>query len=140
MNLGLTVLGIVAPVFGLAFAGWLWVRLGFEYRVAFVTRLAMGFAVPCLIFVALMETEIPPGVLGRMTMAAVAGYLAVGFVFAGVVAGLGLDRRSRIAATPAAAQSACLRHHPDPLAQRFPVGSGLGVGAVVGQVDENPGR
>ena len=51
MNLALTVLNITAPVFILAAVGFVWVKLGFEYRVAFVTRLAMTLSVPCLIFV-----------------------------------------------------------------------------------------
>jgi hypothetical protein len=32
---------IVSPVFLLAAVGFIWVKLGFEYRVQFVTRLAM---------------------------------------------------------------------------------------------------
>ena len=63
MNLALTVLNITAPVFLLAAVGFVWVRLGFEYRVEFVTRLAMTLAVPCLIFVGLMRTEVAPEAL-----------------------------------------------------------------------------
>ena len=54
MNLILTVLEIVAPVFLLAAIGFSWVKLGFEYRIQFVTQLAMTLSVPCLIFVSLM--------------------------------------------------------------------------------------
>ena len=36
MNLILTVLEIVAPVGLLGFVGFLWVRLGFEYRLEFL--------------------------------------------------------------------------------------------------------
>ncbi|MDH3265146.1 MAG: AEC family transporter, partial [Paracoccaceae bacterium] len=41
MNVALTVMEIVAPVFLLAAAGFVWVKLGFEFRLEFVTRLAM---------------------------------------------------------------------------------------------------
>ncbi|HBR62710.1 MAG TPA: transporter, partial [Rhodobacteraceae bacterium] len=56
MALAFTVLEIVTPVFLLAAIGYIWVKLGFEYRVQFVTQIAMTLAVPCLIFVSLMQT------------------------------------------------------------------------------------
>ena len=77
MNLALTVLEITAPVFLLAGVGFTWVRLGFEYRLQFVTRLAMTLAVPCLIFTALMKTEIENSALGWFTLAALAGYVLI---------------------------------------------------------------
>ena len=80
MNLALTVLNITAPVFLLAAVGFVWVKLGFEYRVEFVTRMAMTLAVPCLIFVALMKTEIAPEALAALSMAS---FVAYGLVMAG---------------------------------------------------------
>ncbi|WP_420862074.1 AEC family transporter [Algirhabdus cladophorae] len=74
MNLVLTVLEITAPVFLLAAVGFTWVKLGFEYRVEFVTRLAMTLSVPCLIFVALMRTDIEPSALTTLTLAAITAY------------------------------------------------------------------
>ena len=74
MNLALTVLQIVAPVFILAGVGLVWVKAGFEYRVQFVTRLAMTLSVPCLIFTALMKTEIDPAALAALSSAAAAAY------------------------------------------------------------------
>lgn len=74
MNLALTVLNITAPVFLLAAVGFTWVKLGFEYRVEFVTRLAMTLSVPCLIFVALMKTEIDPEALATLTLASLVAY------------------------------------------------------------------
>ncbi|MEM7472837.1 MAG: AEC family transporter [Pseudomonadota bacterium] len=74
MNLSLTVLEIVAPVFLLAGIGFCWVKLGFEYRIEFVTRLAMTLSVPALIFVALMQTEIAPSALTTVFLAAIATY------------------------------------------------------------------
>ena len=46
MNLVLTVLEIVAPVFLLGAIGYVWIRLGLEYRTQFVTQLAMTLGVP----------------------------------------------------------------------------------------------
>jgi predicted permease len=72
-----TVLEIVAPVFLLALIGFSWVKLGFEYRVEFVTRLAMTLAVPCLIFTALMKTEIDPSALTTLLIASIAAHAAI---------------------------------------------------------------
>ena len=94
MNLVLTVLEIVAPVFLLAVVGFTWVKLGFEYRLQFVTRLAMTLAVPCLIFVALMQTEIDRAALGRFALAGVAGYGALTVVFILIVKTLKLEQRT----------------------------------------------
>ena len=74
MNLILTVLEIVAPVFLLAGIGFAWVKLGFDYRIEFVTRLAMTLSVPCLIFVALMKTTIAPDALATVFFATIAAY------------------------------------------------------------------
>ena len=70
MTLILTVAEVTAPVFLLAAIGFGWVTLGFEYRMEFVARMAMTLSVPCLIFVSLMRTEIPPA-----TPVAVTSYL-----------------------------------------------------------------
>ena len=97
MNLALTVLNITAPVFLLAAIGYGWVRLGFEYRLEFVTRLSMTLAVPCLIFVALMETEIDPAALADLSLASLVAYVVVGAAFFAVVALLRLDSRTYLA-------------------------------------------
>lgn len=77
VNLALTVLNITAPVFLLATIGFTWVKLGFEYRVEFVTRLAMTLSVPCLIFVALMKTDVDPQALATLSLATLAAYSLV---------------------------------------------------------------
>ncbi len=77
MNIVQTVLNITAPVFLLAAVGFVWVKLGFEYRVEFVTRMAMTLAVPCLIFVALMRTEIAPEALAALSLASLVAYCIV---------------------------------------------------------------
>ncbi|OWU85524.1 transporter [Oceanicola sp. 22II-s10i] len=97
MNLAFTVLQIVAPVFILAGVGFAWVKAGFEYRVDFVTRLAMTLSVPCLIFTALMKTSIDPQALAALSLAAVAAYAALTVAAAVLVKLAGLDFRSYLA-------------------------------------------
>jgi predicted permease len=81
LALFLTVLQIVAPVFLLALIGVVWVKLGYEYRVAFVTRLAMTIGVPALIFTSLMKTEIERDALFDTVWATCAAYGAVTVIF-----------------------------------------------------------
>lgn len=97
MNLTLTVLETVAPVFLLAGLGFGWVKLGFEYRINFVTQLAMTVAIPCLIFTSLMKTQIDPVALTALSFATIAAYLGVTAGFAGLVWATGLHRRTYLA-------------------------------------------
>ncbi|MEM8848671.1 MAG: AEC family transporter [Pseudomonadota bacterium] len=94
MSLTLTVLQIVAPVFALAAIGFTWVKLGYDYDTAFVTRLAMTLAVPCLIFVALARSGLDPGIAGRLLLAALAAYGVVLIAMWGMCRALGLGRRT----------------------------------------------
>lgn len=94
MNLVLQVIQIVAPVFILAGIGFLWVRFGLEYRVQFVTRLSMTLAIPCLIFVALVRTEIDPAVLRNTAFATLAAYAAVGVSVWAFLKASGLSQRT----------------------------------------------
>ncbi|MDP2579885.1 AEC family transporter [Shimia thalassica] len=97
MNLALTVLEITAPVFLLAAVGFTWVKVGFEYRIQFVTQLAMTLAVPCLIFTALMKTEADIVALGQLAVAATVSYAAVGLVGWALLAAFGLNLRTYLA-------------------------------------------
>ncbi|WP_194097808.1 AEC family transporter [Marivivens aquimaris] len=97
MNLALTVLEITAPVFILAAIGFGWVRLGFEYRVEFVTRLAMTLSVPCLIFTALMRTEINPEALAALSLAAFVGYGIIAAASLLLVTVMRADRQTYLA-------------------------------------------
>ena len=97
MNLALTVLEIVAPVFLLAAIGFIWVKAGFEYRVEFVTKLAMTLSVPCLIFTALMKTRIDPQALTALSLASVVAYGAISIAAAALVWAIGLNRRTYLA-------------------------------------------
>ena len=63
------VIEIVFPVFFLSFLGFFWVKKGFEYPMQFVTRLCMNIAVPCLVFVSLMNTKIDIKLLFLFTYA-----------------------------------------------------------------------
>ncbi len=97
MNLLVTVLQIVAPVFLLALIGFIWVKRGHEYRVAFVTQLAMSFSVPCLIFVALMKADIDRNALAGTFFATCVAYLLVTVVFVVIVKVMQLEVRTYLA-------------------------------------------
>ena len=97
MAILLQVLQIVAPVFALATIGFIWVRVGLEYRVQFVTRLAMTLSVPCLIFTALMRTEIDPAALRDTALASLAAYGAAGAACWALLRLAGLDMRTYLA-------------------------------------------
>jgi len=92
MELILTVLQIVAPVFILAAVGFTWVKSGWAYEVEFVTRIAMTLSVPALIFVALMKADISPETLSALFLASLAAYVALAVVFWVVAKALKLDQ------------------------------------------------
>jgi predicted permease len=89
-----TVLEIVAPVFLLATVGFIWVKMGFDYRVEFVTRLAMTLSVPCLIFVALMKTKVDATALASISVAAAVTYGIVTIAFFTLAMTARLDRQT----------------------------------------------
>ena len=97
MSIILEVLQIVAPVFILAAIGFIWVKLGGEYRVQFVTRLAMTLSVPCLIFVSLMKTSIDPAALSELVVASVVSYALLTLVVFAIVKLAGLEVRTFLA-------------------------------------------
>lgn len=76
-----TVVQTIAPVFLLALVGFIWVKAGFEYKVEFVTRLSMTLSVPCLIFVALMNSQVSPAALTALSFASLAAYVVLTVVF-----------------------------------------------------------
>jgi predicted permease len=97
VSLVLTVAEVTAPVFLLAVIGYVWVRLGFDYRMEFVTRMAMTLSVPCLIFVSLMRTEISPAALTTLSVAALAAYGMVAVASLALVALHRLEIRTYLA-------------------------------------------
>jgi predicted permease len=92
-----TVLQIVAPVFILASIGVCWVRLGYEYRVQFVTRLAMTISVPALIFTSLMKTEIDRTVLFDTIWATCVAYVFITVMFFAIIKIIKLDIQTYLA-------------------------------------------
>ena len=91
MRLILEVAQVVAPVFLLAAIGFGWVRRGWAYDVEFVTRLSMTLSIPCLIFMALVRSDVDPRLLRDTVLAALAAYAAVGGIVWALVRALGLD-------------------------------------------------
>ena len=94
MNLALTVGEIVAPVFLLGALGYFWVKLGFEYPLEFVTRIGMSLAVPALVFVSLMQSDIPTTGIIDVAVASILAYLAVSALLLMVIFVAGLDLRT----------------------------------------------
>jgi predicted permease len=91
MTLILEVASAVAPVFLIALIGFAWTRHGWNYDVEFVTRLSMTLSTPCLIFMALVRSNVDPRLLGDTVLAALAAYLLVGGATWGLVRALDLD-------------------------------------------------
>lgn len=89
-----TVLQIVAPVATLAAVGFFWVKSGRDWPVAFVGRLAMGVAIPALVFTALSGAAVAPQAMASVALAATLGYLALIAAFWALARGLGLDARA----------------------------------------------
>jgi predicted permease len=81
----------VAPVLLLALIGFAWRRGGWAYDTAFVTRLSMTVSIPCLIFMALVRSDVDPRLLRDTVLASTAAYVAVGLVVWGLVRLLDLD-------------------------------------------------
>ena len=94
MNVFLTVLEIVSPVFLLASIGFAWVRLGFEFKLEFVTRLTMTLTVPALIFTSLVNSELEKAALSAMLSATIACYFVITLIVLGCVKLFGLDGRT----------------------------------------------
>jgi malate permease and related proteins len=97
VNLVLTVMEIVAPVALLGIVGFVWVKMGFDYRLEFVTRMSMTLALPCLIFTALMKTELDAGDLTALSLAAAVAYAALTVLFFALTWALGLEQRTYLA-------------------------------------------
>ena len=81
MELILTVFQIVAPVFILAAIGFTWVKIGWNYEIEFVTRIAMTLSVPALIFVALMKADISADTLSNLFLSSLIAYIGLTFIF-----------------------------------------------------------
>ncbi len=91
MSLLQEVASAVAPVFLLALIGFAWTRRGLSYDVAFVSRLSMTISIPCLIFMALIRSDVDPRLLRDTVLAATVAYVAVGAAMWALVRALDLD-------------------------------------------------
>ena len=76
----LQIFEITAPVFLLAFAGWVWARLRRPFDLEFVTRLSLTFSLPCLVFATLVEAEVDPAVFRDVALASLIAYCALAAV------------------------------------------------------------
>lgn len=97
MNLALTVMEIVAPVFLLASLGFGWVKMGFEYPIQFITRLGTTIAVPCLIFTALMQAQVDLQALTAQLTASAAAHAAVAALSFAVLFALRMSTQTYLA-------------------------------------------
>ncbi|MGB0496778.1 MAG: AEC family transporter [Rubricella sp.] len=97
MQIVIEVLQIVAPVFVLASIGYGWVKIGWEYDMQFVTRLAMTLSIPCLIFVALVRADIDPSELTALIWATLLAYGAVTVVMLVLILVARKDMRTYLA-------------------------------------------
>ncbi len=75
------VAAVLLPVFAIAGIGYLWRQLGAPFDLAFVTRLIMNLAGPCLVFDSLANLTLPPQQFVAMVGASIA-LLAVTAVLA----------------------------------------------------------
>ena len=71
MDLLFAVIEICAPVFLLTLLGLCWARAGHAYNIELITKLVMDLAIPCLIFISLMQTEISSEILTKIFFATV---------------------------------------------------------------------
>ena len=69
------VLKILFPVFFLGLVGFIWSKLKLDYPVKFVTSLTMNLALPSLIFISLLNTNIDNNLVGLVIFATVLCYL-----------------------------------------------------------------
>lgn len=93
----LQILQTTAPVFLLTFAGYVWARMKMRFDLEFITRLAINFSMPCLIFAVLVKVEIDPLVFRDIALASVVSYGALGLVLWSALRVAGLSMRTYLA-------------------------------------------
>ncbi len=91
--IGVAILEVVFPVFVLAGLGFLWIKRGWAFDIAFVTRLALDFATPCLVFGKMAATRFEPDVFWTLAGATVALYAIIATIFALLLKALWLNQR-----------------------------------------------
>jgi predicted permease len=93
----LQILQITAPVFLLAMTGYVWARLKMNFDLEFITRLAINFSMPCLIFSVLVKVEIDPAAFRDIALASVVAYAILGGVLWLCLRATGLNMRTYLA-------------------------------------------
>jgi hypothetical protein len=93
----LQVLQIIAPVFLVALAGYVWGRLRLNFDLEFIARLSVSFSMPCLIFAVLVKAEIEPGAVRDIALAALAAYAGLGLLTWLALRAAGLSVRTYLA-------------------------------------------
>ncbi len=88
------ILNIIAPVFILSAMGFIWVRVGFDYRTDFITKITMNLFLPCLIFVALMKTDLDAAAISSTFWASIVVYALITPIFFILLRVMGLDLRT----------------------------------------------
>lgn len=93
----LQILEITAPVFLLGLAGYVWARLKLSFDLTFITRVAVNFATPCLVFTVLVKAEIDKTAVRDVLMACLAAYSVLALLVWGGVKASGLAIRTYFA-------------------------------------------
>ena len=88
------ILNIIAPVFILSAMGFIWVRVGFDYRTDFITKITMNLFLPCLIFVALMKTDLDAAAISSTFWASIVVYALITPIFFILLRVMRLDLRT----------------------------------------------
>jgi predicted permease len=92
------VAAVLLPVFSIAALGYVWRRTGAEFDLAFVTRLIMNVAGPCLVLESLSRLALPLAEFFAMVGAAVAIMIATALVAFALLKTLRLPIRSYLPA------------------------------------------
>lgn len=88
------VFATIAPVFGVAAAGFFWARRGRPFDRASTTALNMDLAAPCLVFSRLVSLSIDPAAMVTMALAACAALVIFALLGALLLAATGLPRNT----------------------------------------------
>jgi predicted permease len=92
------VASVLLPVFSIATLGYVWRRLGASFDLAFVTRLIMNVAGPCLVFDGLSHMKLPLEQFFAMVGAAIAILAVTALVAFALLKALRLSARSYLPA------------------------------------------
>ncbi len=90
----ISIVQIIAPVFILSAMGFIWVRVGFDYRTDFITKITMNLFLPCLIFVALMKTDLDAAAISTTFWASIVVYALITPIFLVLLRVMRLDLRT----------------------------------------------